>query len=109
MDSLESVAALTDEQLSRYQSEGFLAVTEAVLPPDQVHFALQRIDRLYDRWSELPRQLVRGDSSEGEVPLIAKIHRVTALDGSLAHFALVETCRRLARSIIGRKNVWLSI
>jgi hypothetical protein len=104
--SVESVATLTNEQLSRYQNDGFLTVTEAVLPPDQVNFALQRIDRLYDRWSELPPYLAQGDSNDGNVPLIAKIHRVTACDGVLAHCALLETCRRIARSILGRKNVW---
>jgi hypothetical protein len=101
---IESIELLTEEQVRRYRSDGFLDVTESLLPVEDVEFVRGRVDDLFDRWSALPRRLAQGDPDAP--PLIAQIHRVLALDREIAHCHLLEICRDLARSIIGAKNVW---
>jgi ectoine hydroxylase-related dioxygenase (phytanoyl-CoA dioxygenase family) len=96
---------LTQEQLAQYRGDGFLVVTEALLPPDDVAFAGARIDRLYDRWRTLPRRLAPGPSRTKQPP-IARVHRLTALDPVLAHCRLLETCRAMAAAILGTRQVW---
>ena len=96
---------LTGEQISQYQDDGFLIVTEPLLPKDEVAFVGRRVDRLYDRWRTLPRRLAPGPSRHVQPPT-ARVHRVAALDPTLAHCELVETCRGIAAAIIGAKQVW---
>jgi hypothetical protein len=102
----ESVGVLTGEQISRFQNDGFLAVTQPLLPSEQVAFARDRIDGLFDRWSSLPPRLASRPFSNGAPSLIAKIHRVSAIDRVLAQCQLVTTCRRIAAAILGRRHVW---
>ena len=51
---------LTLEQLSQYRNDGFLLVTEPLLPADEVTFVEERVDRIYDRWDTLPRWMAPG-------------------------------------------------
>ena len=55
---------LTREQMSQYRDDGFLIVTEPLLPEDEVAFVEERVDRLYDRWRTLPRRLAPGPSRQ---------------------------------------------
>jgi hypothetical protein len=96
---------LTQEQLSQYRDEGFLVVTDPLLPEDEVAFVAERVDRLYDRWRTLPRRLAPGTSREMQPP-IARLHRLSVLDPVLAHSQLLETCRSMAAAILGMKQVW---
>jgi hypothetical protein len=98
-------SALTQEQLSQYRDDGFLVVTQPLLPEDQVTFVAGRVDGLYDRWRTLPRRLAPGPSREVQPP-IARLHRLSALDPVLAHSPLFETCRGMAAAILGVKQVW---
>jgi hypothetical protein len=98
-------SVLTQEQLSQFRDDGFLIVTEPVLPEDQVIFVEDRVDRLYDRWATLPRRLAPGPSGEVSPP-IARVHRLTALDPALAYCPLLETCRGMAAAILGATQVW---
>ena len=98
-------AVLTQEQLSQYRDDGFLVVAESRLPEDDVTFVGERVDRLYDRWRTLPRQLAPSPSRKVQPP-IARLHRVSALDPVLAHSALFEACRSMAAAILGARQVW---
>jgi hypothetical protein len=98
-------SVLTQEQLSRYRDDGFLIVTEPLLPEDQLTFVEDRVDRIYDRWSTLPRRLAPGPSDDASPP-IARVHRLTALDPVLARCQLFETCREMAVVILGTTQVW---
>jgi phytanoyl-CoA dioxygenase PhyH len=95
----------TQEQVSQYRDEGFLIVTEPLLAEDQLAFVEERVDQLYDRWCTLPRRLAPGPSGEGAPP-IARVHRLTTLDPTLARCPLFETCRGMAAAILGTKQVW---
>jgi ectoine hydroxylase-related dioxygenase (phytanoyl-CoA dioxygenase family) len=97
---------LTREQVAQYREDGFLIVTESLLLEDDVAYARERIDRLFDRWRTLPRRLAPEPERENGPPPIARIHRLTALDPVLAHCQLLETCRGMAAAIIGVKKVW---
>ena len=81
---------LAQEQLSQFRDDGFLIVTNSLLPEDQVTFVEDRVDRLYRRWRTLPRWLAAGPSRQVSPP-IARVHRLTALDPELAHCQLLET------------------
>jgi hypothetical protein len=96
---------LTQEQLSQFRDDGFLIMTEFLLPEDQVTFAEERVDRLYERWCTLPRRLAPGPSDDAPPP-IARVDRLTALDPVLAHCQLFETCRGMAAAILEAKQVW---
>ena len=96
---------LTQEQLSQYRDDGFLLVTEPLLPADEIAFVEERVDRLYDRWDTLPRRLTPGPSGEANPP-IARVNWLNALDPVLAHCQLLETCRGLAAAILGSNRVW---
>jgi ectoine hydroxylase-related dioxygenase (phytanoyl-CoA dioxygenase family) len=97
--------SLTQDQLSQYRDDGFLVVTNSLLPEGEVKAVRERVDRLYDRWPTLPRRLAPGTSREVQ-PSIARIHRLTALDPALAHCQLLQTCRELAAGILGTRQVW---
>jgi hypothetical protein len=97
---------LSEDQLLRYENEGFLAVTEPLLPLDEIDFVRSRIDHLFERWGDLPRRLAFGSSENGAPPLIAQIHRVTAVDSAIAHSALLRTCREIAGFIMGGRHAW---
>jgi hypothetical protein len=43
---------LTSEQILRYESDGHLAVTDKVLPADEIVYVRDRIDRLFDNIGE---------------------------------------------------------
>jgi ectoine hydroxylase-related dioxygenase (phytanoyl-CoA dioxygenase family) len=96
---------LTQEQLSQYKDDGFLLVTEPLLPGEEVTFVEERVDRLYERWNALPRRMAPGPS-DGATPPIARVHWLKAFDPVLAHSQLVETCRGLAAAILGSNQVW---
>ena len=98
-------AMLTQEQLSQYREDGFLLVTEPLLPEDEVSFVEERVDRLYDRWDTLPRRLTPRPSGEVNPP-IARVNWLNALDPVLAHCQVLETCRGLAAAILGSNRVW---
>ena len=91
--------------MSLYRDNGFLIVTEPLLPENQVTFVGERVDRLYDCWRTLPRRLAPGPSNEVPPP-IARVHRLIALDPVLAQCQLLETCRGMAAAILGAKQVW---
>ena len=95
----------TQEELSQYRNDGFLLVTEPLLPEDEIAFVEERVDRLYDRWDTLPRRMTQG-SFGGPTPPIAKVHWLKALDPELKHCELLETCRGLAAGILGSNRVW---
>ena len=99
-----SFDVLTDDQLVRYGRDGFLDVTEPLLSRDEIRLARERVDRLFDRWSSLPRRLKGGDADSP--PLIARIFWVTAVDQGIARSQLVRTCREIARSVMGVRKVW---
>ena len=96
---------LTQEQLSQYREDGFLLVTEPLLPADEITFVEERVDRLYGRWDTLPRRLTPRPSGETNPP-IARINWLNALDPVLAHCQLLETCRGLAAIVLGSNRVW---
>jgi hypothetical protein len=98
-------SALTQGQLSQYEDDGFLVVTDHLLSEGEVAFVGERIDRIYDRWWALPRRLAPGPSREAQ-PLIARLHRLSVLDPVLAHSPLLETCRGMAAAILGAREVW---
>jgi hypothetical protein len=98
---------LAPDQLLRFESDGFLAVTEPFLSVEDVTFVSERIDRLFDRWNSLPRRLaLRAADGDDTPPLIAQIHRVTAIDSALADCQLLRTCREVAASIMGVRHAW---
>jgi ectoine hydroxylase-related dioxygenase (phytanoyl-CoA dioxygenase family) len=99
-----SVDVLTRDQLLRYARDGFLDVTEPLISRDEVRVARERVDRLFDRWSSLPRRLKGGNADSP--PLIARIYRVTAIDQGIAHSQLMRTCREIASAIMGVRKVW---
>lgn len=80
-------------------------MTEKVLRSEEVNYARERIDSLFDYWSTLPRRLAPGVSDDGSPPLLAKIHRVSTVDRGIAHCPLVRTCNEIAVSILGG-HVW---
>lgn len=96
---------LTSEQILRYESDGYLAVTDKVLPADEIVYVRDRIDSLFDHWRTLPRRLAPGASDDGSPPLLAKIHRVSTVDRGIAHSPLVRTCNEIAAEILG-SHVW---
>jgi len=98
-------SVLTLEQVSQFGDDGFLIVTDSLLPEDQVTFVEDRVDRLYRRWRTLPRWLAAGPSRQVSPP-IARVHRLTALDPELAHCQLLETCREMAVTILGATQAW---
>jgi hypothetical protein len=95
---------LTHEQLVRYATDGFLDVTEPILSEEGVVDVQERIDALFSRWSTLPRRVKTGKGQSP--PLTARIFRVTALDRAIARGQLVKSCREIAASIIGKREVW---
>jgi hypothetical protein len=99
-------AVLTREQMLRYERDGFLAVTEPLLPLDEVISARDRIDRLFDRWSSLPRWLASGMEDDGAPPALAQIHRVTSVDLGITRCRLIDTCREIAIALIGARHMW---
>ena len=96
---------LTSEQILRYESDGHLAVTDKVLPADEIVYVRDRIDRLFDNWGTLPERLAPGASDDGSPPLLAKIHRVCTVDPGIAHSQLVRTCNEIAAEVLGG-HVW---
>ena len=96
---------LSEEQLSQYREDGFLLVTEPLLPADEITFVEERVARLYDRWDTLPRRLTPRPSGEAN-PSIARVNWLNALDPVLAHCRLLETCRGLAAVVLGSNRVW---
>jgi hypothetical protein len=98
-------SALTPRQLSQYRDDGFLLVTDPLLPEGEVAFVGERVDRILDRWRTLPRRLAPGPPGE-DPPPIARLHRLSALDPALGRCQLFETCRGLAAAILGTRKVW---
>jgi hypothetical protein len=103
-DYLELV--LTRQQVTQYKGEGYLVVSDPILPVAEVAFACERIDHLFDRWNSLPRRLAPRDLDGRTRPLIAQIHRVTAIDRQLADGTLIEICGDLAAAILKVKHTW---
>jgi hypothetical protein len=97
-------STLTQEQLRQYEHDGFLDITEPLLSRDEIRFARERVDGLFERWNSLPIRL-RGGSADSPPP-IARIYRVTALENALAQSQLMRTCRDIASSIIGVRKAW---
>jgi ectoine hydroxylase-related dioxygenase (phytanoyl-CoA dioxygenase family) len=83
-----------------------LLVTQPLLPEPEVAFAREHVDGLFAHWRSLPRRLAPGPPEAAAPPLIARIHRITALDQAMVRCQLVETCRAIAVSILGVNKVW---
>jgi phytanoyl-CoA hydroxylase len=96
---------LTKDQLSQYRETGFLIVTDSLLPEGEVCFVEERVDRLYDRSEARPSRRAIGPWRKASPPM-ARLHWLAALDSSLAHCQLVETCREIAATILGPKKIW---
>jgi len=99
-----ATSTLTHDQLLQFEQDGFLDVTEPLLSRDEIRFARERVDHLFDRWDSLPRRL-RGGNAESPPP-IARIYRVTALERAIARSQLMSTCREIASAIIGVRKAW---
>ena len=95
----------TQEQLSQYRDDGFLLVTDPLLPEDEI--TLRRgTSRSALRPLGHPASPTDPRPSGEATPPIARVHWLKALDPVLAHCELLETCRGLAAAILGSNQVW---
>ena len=95
---------LSDEEIERYEVEGFLLVDRPLVPLSALNEVGLLLDRLFDRFDRLPPEFAH-DLAEGaragDKPRIPEINWTTRLSPHLLRTRAVALCTSIARQIHG--------
>lgn len=97
-------SVLTDEEVDRFRSEGFLLLDRPVISLDALEEARVLLDRLFARFDSLPSKYAK-DLTEGarsnEHPRIPEIVQTAQLAPRLQRSEIMKTCTAIARQLYG--------
>ena len=94
---------LTRDQIAEFHERGFLAL-DRVTTLDDLRTIQTYLDRLYQRFNELPRSVAIDLGADGKAgpPQIPEINGAIQLEPGLTNSIAFANCREIARQLFGR-------
>lgn len=102
----DSLLVLSQQQIDRFDRDGFLALDRPFVSTDDLEVARRLIDGLFERFDELPSDLAYdlGDVQLHDGPQqLPEINDVLRLEPRLLTTAAFARCRDLAAELLGNK------